>query len=59
MFKRTQKGVPWSKQCGNEIETMEHVLLNCPKAEEIWKFTPIKWDVWKGKNGISGNGGKE
>ena len=31
--------------CGKEMETLEHMLLNCRKVRGIWKLAPIQWDV--------------
>ena len=28
--------------CGEEVETVEHCLLKCPRAEEMWNIAPVK-----------------
>ncbi|XP_071920757.1 uncharacterized protein [Coffea arabica] len=38
------KGDPICLGCGEKLETLEHLLLKCKKAKEIWKATPIQWD---------------
>lgn len=30
--------------CGEDNETVEHVLFACPKARETWKLSPVSWD---------------
>lgn len=32
------------KRCGQENETIEHVLLKCPESELAWKVAPVQWD---------------
>lgn len=41
---RTKKGHLICKGCGEQIETVEHVLLLCTRAQEVWKMAPIHWD---------------
>lgn len=31
-------------QCGEEVETMEHLLFYCTKAKLLWKLAPVQWD---------------
>lgn len=26
------------------METLEHMLLECKRAKEIWKLAPVHWD---------------
>lgn len=28
------------KQCGEELETVEHLFFHCQKAQNIWKLAP-------------------
>ncbi|XP_027155669.1 uncharacterized protein LOC113756069 [Coffea eugenioides] len=44
IFKRTGEGDPVCKGCGEEPETIEHSLLQCPIAKAIWKIAPITWE---------------
>nr|XP_027109144.1 uncharacterized protein LOC113729013 [Coffea arabica] len=44
MRKRTGVGDPICSTCGKAQETIEHMLLNCPHALEVWKSAPIQWD---------------
>ncbi|KAK6125771.1 hypothetical protein DH2020_040487 [Rehmannia glutinosa] len=42
-----KKGVKIDDICksyGEAVETIEHILLSCPRAKTIWKFSPIHWD---------------
>ncbi|XP_071933079.1 uncharacterized protein [Coffea arabica] len=38
------KGSPICKCCGEEEETVEHIIFFCNNAEPIWKLAPIQWD---------------
>ncbi|XP_027157869.1 uncharacterized protein LOC113759492 [Coffea eugenioides] len=44
IFKRTGKGEPWCRRCGESAETLEHLLFFCRTSEQIWKTFPIQWD---------------
>lgn len=44
IFKRTQKGDPICKGCGNGVETTEHIFFHCSKAHLVWKLAPVQWD---------------
>nr|XP_027124194.1 uncharacterized protein LOC113740878 [Coffea arabica] len=41
--------------CGEDIETLEHMLFYCLEAQKVWKLAPIKWEgfenlqhnIWK------------
>ncbi|XP_071902615.1 uncharacterized protein [Coffea arabica] len=44
IFRRTGKGEPWCRSCGESAETLEHLLFFCRTSEQIWKAFPIKWD---------------
>lgn len=44
VYKRTGKGDPICKGCGEQVETIEHMLLSCRRAREVWKMAPIQWD---------------
>ncbi|XP_071921827.1 uncharacterized protein [Coffea arabica] len=37
-------GDPVCRACGESQETVEHLLLSCPKTLDIWKVAPIQWD---------------
>lgn len=41
---KTRKGDPICRSCGDEVETIEHALLNCNRAKDIWQISPIQWD---------------
>lgn len=43
IFGRTGKGHP-CKGCGDHIESVEHALLTCGRAQEVWKMAPIHWE---------------
>lgn len=43
-YKRTLKGDPICKGCGNGVETTEHIFFHCSKAQLIWKLAPVQWD---------------
>ncbi|XP_071914135.1 uncharacterized protein [Coffea arabica] len=30
--------------CGEREETIEHMMLQCKKAKEIWKMAPVQWE---------------
>ncbi|XP_027086499.1 uncharacterized protein [Coffea arabica] len=30
--------------CGEDIETIEHMLFYCPAAQVVWKLAPVKWE---------------
>nr|XP_027100913.1 uncharacterized protein LOC113720151 [Coffea arabica]XP_027101109.1 uncharacterized protein LOC113720465 [Coffea arabica] len=49
--RRTGVGDPICKMCGSAQETVEHLLLNCPHTENIWKASPIQWDGAKEQQG--------
>ncbi|XP_027151033.1 uncharacterized protein LOC113751285 [Coffea eugenioides] len=44
VYRRTGKGDKWCKCCGEEVETLEHLLFLCKAREEAWKTFCIKWD---------------
>ena len=31
-------------QCGEEKETVEHLMFNCEKTKRIWELAPVGWD---------------
>lgn len=33
------------------METLEHMLLDCSRAKEIWKLAPVQWDGIKNLTG--------
>ncbi|XP_027170518.1 uncharacterized protein LOC113774181 [Coffea eugenioides] len=41
---RTKVGDPFCRRCGEGRETVEHTLLNCREAKQIWQFAPIQWE---------------
>lgn len=47
---RTRKGEPICNCCGESIETIEHVLLQCRRAKEIWKLALVQWDGLERRN---------
>ncbi|XP_027062993.2 uncharacterized protein [Coffea arabica] len=51
VYRRTGVGDPICKMCGTAQETVEHLLLNCPHTENIWKASPIQWDGAKEQQG--------
>ncbi|XP_071923241.1 uncharacterized protein [Coffea arabica] len=44
IFSRTKLGNPICTGCGEKVETIEHMLLQCAKVKEIWKMAPVQWD---------------
>ena len=44
IFDRTKVGDPICTGCGEEVETVEHILFHCKKAEEAWNISPVQWD---------------
>lgn len=30
--------------CGEAVETVEHVMLECPFARTVWRISPVRWD---------------
>ena len=49
--RRTGMGDPICTTCGTAQETVEHLLLTCPHAVNIWKAAPIQWDGPKDQQG--------
>nr|XP_027060751.1 uncharacterized protein LOC113687311 [Coffea arabica] len=48
---RTKVGDPFCRRCGEGRETIEHTLLNCREAKQIWQFAPIQWEGTQEYNG--------
>lgn len=44
IFSRTKKGHPFCKGCGEHAETVEHAMITCARAQEVWKMAPIQWE---------------
>nr|XP_027083655.1 uncharacterized protein LOC113705952 [Coffea arabica] len=44
IHRRTRQGNPKCAACGEEEETIEHLLLQCNKVKEVWKLSPVQWD---------------
>ncbi|XP_027150299.1 uncharacterized protein LOC113750534 [Coffea eugenioides] len=44
LFKRIGKGSNICSCCGDNAETIEHMLFFCPTAKVVWKLAPVKWD---------------
>ena len=44
IWRRIKRGDPICSICGEEVETLEHMLLKCSKVQDIWKLAPIHWD---------------
>ncbi|XP_027118787.1 uncharacterized protein [Coffea arabica] len=42
---RTKQGDPICRGCGEDSETIEHVLFHCSYATQVWKLAPIQWDL--------------
>ncbi|XP_027118308.1 uncharacterized protein [Coffea arabica] len=38
--------------CGDEIETVEHMLFTCPRAQVVWKLASVRWE---GLRDLQGN----
>nr|XP_027123998.1 uncharacterized protein LOC113740655 [Coffea arabica] len=55
IFSRTKKEDPIYKACGEGVETVKHMLLNCRQAkqdgeEHLGLTVNILWQVWKSRN---------
>ncbi|KAL3514328.1 hypothetical protein ACH5RR_027045 [Cinchona calisaya] len=44
MHRTTRLGNPWCKICGEDVQTLEHIIFFCLFAQMVWKMVPIKWD---------------
>ncbi|XP_071939215.1 uncharacterized protein [Coffea arabica] len=44
IFRRTKQGSPFCSRCGDNMETMEHILFHCEQAQKVWKLAPVQWD---------------
>ena len=44
IFDRTKIGDPICRGYGEEIETVDHLLFQCKKAEQVWNISPVQWD---------------
>ncbi|XP_071912287.1 uncharacterized protein [Coffea arabica] len=44
IYRRLMKGDPICSGCGEDVETLEHMLLECNRVKEIWKLAPVQWD---------------
>ncbi|XP_027150159.1 uncharacterized protein LOC113750373 [Coffea eugenioides] len=51
IFSRTQKGDPICKVCGEGVETVDHALLNCRQAKQVWQIAPVQWEGAREKQG--------
>lgn len=52
IFSRTKAGDPVCKGCGDQVESVEHLLFHCNRAKEVWKLVPLQWD---GAADLTGN----
>lgn len=43
LHQRISKGDPVCLNCGEKAKTVEHALLMCKEAQEIWKMAPVQW----------------
>ncbi|XP_027157854.1 uncharacterized protein LOC113759475 [Coffea eugenioides] len=41
--------------CGEDTETIVHMLFFCPTAKVVWKLAPVKWDGIAEMQGNFGN----
>ncbi|XP_027167207.1 uncharacterized protein LOC113767344 [Coffea eugenioides] len=48
VMRRTGKGSPMCINCGEGVETLEHMLFKCDRAALIWKAAPLQWDGLEG-----------
>lgn len=44
IYRKTGLGDPVCRICGEEQETVEHLLLKCQHTQEVWKVAPLQWD---------------
>ncbi|CDP14470.1 unnamed protein product [Coffea canephora] len=44
IFRKTRMGDPVCRLCGEDQETVEHLMLNCQHSQQVWKAAPIQWD---------------
>ena len=47
IFKRTGKGDLICKNCGEDVETMEHISFQCRRAGIILQMASLQWDGLK------------
>ncbi|XP_027100417.1 uncharacterized protein LOC113751926 [Coffea eugenioides] len=53
--------------CGDEIETVEHMLFTCPRAQFVWKLASVRWEglrelqdnLWRWWEAVAQTGTKE
>ena len=48
-FKRFGKEEERSDCCGDNMETIEHLLFFCTNATIVWKMAPVRWDGLRDK----------
>nr|XP_027103028.1 uncharacterized protein LOC113724320 [Coffea arabica] len=51
IFHRTRRGESICCGCGEKEESIEHILLQCKIAKEIWKFALVNWDGLEDQTG--------
>ncbi|XP_027121672.1 uncharacterized protein [Coffea arabica] len=44
IYGRLKVGDPICNRCGEDRETIEHMLLNCRESKMIWKLAPVHWN---------------
>ena len=42
LYKRIGKGSSLCNCCGEDTETIEHIFFFCPKAQVVWRLTPVR-----------------
>ena len=42
IHRRTRNGDPICKGCEKDVETVEHVMMECNRVKEIWRMAPMQ-----------------
>ncbi|XP_027169594.1 uncharacterized protein LOC113769335 [Coffea eugenioides] len=67
IYKRTGIGDMICPVCGDEIETAEHMIFTCPRAQFVWKLAAVRWEglrelkgnLWRWWEVVAQTGSKE
>ncbi|CAA0826189.1 Unknown protein [Striga hermonthica] len=50
LFNKKLAHDPICRICGSEVESLEHLFFLCPRAQIIWKLSPVSWDGMESDN---------